>query len=79
MLTRAVGVMENLTVDSGRLTIQDGDIFLLATDGLMKHVEDEAITRILREAVDNPAQALLNAALAAGGTDNITVVVVSLA
>jgi protein phosphatase len=79
MLTRAVGVMENLEVDSGRLTIQDGDIFLLATDGLMKHVEDEAITRILREAVDNPAQALLNAALAAGGTDNITVVVVSLA
>ena len=45
----------------------------------MKHVEDEAITRILREAVDNPAQALLKAALAAGGTDNITVVVVSLA
>jgi protein phosphatase len=79
MLTRAVGVMENLAVDSGQLAVQDGDIFLLATDGLMKHVEDEAITRILREAVDNPAQALLNAALAAGGTDNITVVVVSLA
>ena len=79
MLTRAVGVMENLTVDSGQLAVQDGDIFLLATDGLMKHVEDEAITRILREAVDNPAQALLKAALAAGGTDNITVVVVSLA
>ena len=78
MLTRAVGVMENLAVDSGQLAVQDGDIFLLATDGLMKHVEDEAITRILREAVDNPAQALLDAALAAGGTDNITVVVVSL-
>ena len=45
----------------------------------VKHVEDEAITRILREAVDNPEQALLKAALAAGGTDNITVVVVSLA
>ena len=78
MLTRAVGVMEELVVDSGQLTIHDGDIFLLATDGLMKHVEDTAITHILRENAENPAQALLNAALAAGGRDNITVVVVSL-
>jgi protein phosphatase len=78
MLTRAVGVMEELVVDSGQLTIHDGDIFLLATDGLMKHVEDTALTHILRENAENPAQALLNAALAAGGRDNITVVVVSL-
>jgi len=78
MLTRAVGVMDNLLVDSGQLAVHDGDIFLLATDGLMKHAEDEEIARILRESVENPAQALLNMALAAGGTDNITVVVVSL-
>ena len=78
MLTRAVGVMENLVVDSGQLTIHDGDIFLLATDGLMKQVDDDTIMRILRESAENPAQALLNAALSAGGTDNITIVVVSL-
>ena len=70
--------MDNLLVDSGQLAVHDGDIFLLATDGLMKHAEDEEIARILRESVENPAQALLNMALAAGGTDNITVVVVSL-
>lgn len=78
MLTRAVGAMENLQVDSGKLNINAGDIFLLATDGLMKHVTDEEIVQLLRAGQENPAKALLNAALAAGGTDNVTAVVVSL-
>ncbi|MCR5758546.1 MAG: Stp1/IreP family PP2C-type Ser/Thr phosphatase [Selenomonas sp.] len=78
MLTRAVGAMENLQVDSGKLTVNAGDIFLLATDGLMKHVTDAAIVRLLRENHENPAKVLVNAALADGGTDNVTAVVVSL-
>jgi len=78
MLTRAVGAMENLMVDSGQLVVKAGDIFLLATDGLMKHVADEKIVHLLRESHDNPAKALVNAALADGGSDNVTAVVVSL-
>jgi len=78
MLTRAVGAMENLVVDSGQTAANAGDIFLLATDGLMKHVSDEEIVHILRNGQENPAKALLNAALSAGGTDNVTAVVVSL-
>jgi protein phosphatase len=78
MLTRAVGAMENLVVDSGCVTAHAGDIFLLATDGLMKHVADEEIVHLLRAGQENPAKALLNAALSAGGTDNVTAVVVSL-
>jgi len=76
MLTRAVGAMENLQIDSGELAVHKGDVFLLATDGLMKHVTDEEIVRILRQAKDNPAQELINAALAGGGSDNVTVIVV---
>jgi protein phosphatase len=76
MLTRAVGAMENLQIDSGELAVHKGDVFLLATDGLMKHVTDEEIVRILRQAQDNPAQELINAALAGGGSDNVTVIVV---
>ena len=78
MLTRAVGAMENLVVDSGQVAANAGDIFLLATDGLMKHVTDEEIVHLLRAGHENPAKALLHAALTAGGTDNVTAVVVSL-
>ena len=78
MLTRAVGAMEILQVDSGQVAVNTGDIFLLATDGLMKHVTDEEIVQVLRKGHVNPAEALLNAALTAGGTDNVTAVVVSL-
>lgn len=78
MLTRAVGALEELPVDSGQLAVNAGDIFLLATDGLMKHVTDEEIVRLLRAGHENPARGLVDAALAAGGTDNVTAVVVSL-
>ncbi|WP_256202835.1 Stp1/IreP family PP2C-type Ser/Thr phosphatase [Selenomonas ruminantium] len=78
MLTRAVGALENLPVDSGQLAVHGGDIFLLATDGLMKHVPDEEIVRLLRAGTENPARALVDAALSDGGTDNVTAVVVSL-
>jgi protein phosphatase len=78
MLTRAVGALENLPVDSGQIAVRGGDIFLLATDGLMKHVPDEEIVRLLRAGTENPARALVDAALSDGGTDNVTAVVVSL-
>lgn len=78
MLTRAVGAMENLQVDSGELTVNKGDVFLLATDGLMKHVADGEIVRILRSSTENPAQDLIKAALADGGSDNVTVIVVGI-
>ncbi len=78
MLTRAVGVMESLPVDSGELPVHRGDIFLLATDGLLKHVNDEEILHILRQAQENPARELVQAALAGGGTDNVTVIVVGI-
>jgi protein phosphatase len=60
-----------------RVALQAGDVLLLCTDGLTKHVDDAAIARTLgagwtAEAV---CRHLVGAANAAGGTDNITVVV----
>ncbi|BAL83466.1 putative protein phosphatase [Selenomonas ruminantium subsp. lactilytica TAM6421] len=78
MLTRAVGAMENLLVDTGELAVAQGDTLLLATDGLMKHMTDEEITRLLQQGAADPAQILVQTALNAGGRDNVTVVVVSL-
>jgi protein phosphatase len=54
-----------------------GDTLLLCTDGLTKHMSDAELTRLL--AADEPSEQtcrrLVAAANAAGGTDNITVVV----
>ena len=60
-----------------RSDLKVGDVLVLCTDGLTKHVSDEQIAARLREMTSSEqvARALLADALAAGGTDNITVLV----
>lgn len=74
VLSSAVG--GDLVPSVGVVDLADGDALLLCTDGLTKHVPDDQIASIL---VSGPAQsvanALVDAALEGGGTDNITVVV----
>jgi protein phosphatase len=57
--------------------VRHGDVYLLCTDGLTRHVSDEQITRRLLNLVssEQAARALLADALDAGGTDNVTVLV----
>ena len=74
VLTQAVGAMTNLQVDKARFSVERGDIFLLCTDGLTNMVDDADIFKILQTA-DSPADALIAAALDAGGRDNISVIV----
>jgi protein phosphatase len=52
------------------------DIFLLCSDGLTDMVDDCAIrdTLVSKKALDDKAESLIEAALAAGGKDNVTVV-----
>lgn len=76
MLLRAVGVEDNLRVDTGSFELCAGDVILLATDGLMKHVEDESLAAFLDRPDEQVAARLVAQALSAGGTDNVTVVVV---
>ena len=55
--------------------VQDGDLFLLCTDGLTGMVTDAQIERILLESdMEAAADALLAAALDAGGRDNVTLI-----
>jgi sugar-phosphatase len=58
------------------LELQSGDMLLLCTDGLMKHVPDAQIAELLGTATSasEAASALVGAALESGGTDNVTVV-----
>ena len=75
VLTRAVGVMQDIRVDTGRLALEAGDRFLVCTDGLTKMVGDDAIGCMLGGS-GNLAAALVDAALSAGGTDNVTAIAV---
>jgi serine/threonine protein phosphatase PrpC len=76
VLVSAVGAAE-MTPAIGLVDLVAGDTLLLCTDGLTRHVHDEAIADILgkAESAESACRALVDAALAAGGTDNVTVLV----
>lgn len=74
VLTQAVGAIPELHIDKSNFHTESGDTFLLCTDGLTNMVKDATIAEILKRA-DNPADALIEAALNAGGKDNVSVIV----
>ncbi len=79
ILTRAVGVESNVAVDIFREQIGPGDWILICTDGLTDLVSDNEIASFLGSA-DSPeatARSLVNTAIANGGYDNITIVLIS--
>ena len=59
------------------LTLEDGDCLLMCTDGLTEMVDDSTIAAVLDRAADSKkgCRLLLDLALEAGGTDNVTVLV----
>lgn len=80
VLTRALGMAEELDVDVIQEQLFRGDSLLLCTDGLSSVVEKSRIEAILEHSM-SPAEAgerLVAEANAKGGPDNITVVVVEI-
>jgi serine/threonine protein phosphatase PrpC len=77
ILTRAVGLDPRVPVDTpDPLELRDGDQVLLCSDGLTEAVDDGRIAELLSAADDGDAacRSMIDAANAAGGPDNITVV-----
>lgn len=75
VITRAVGAAEELHFDRIAGRVRVGDTFLLCTDGLTKEVPERQILDIIvRHPLEQAPQKLIEAALAGGGHDNITVV-----
>ena len=75
IITRALGTHGENEPDLLVTDVQDGDLFLLCTDGLTGMVTDAQIERILLESdMEAAADALLAAALDAGGRDNVTLI-----
>ena len=78
VITRALGSDPQLNVDTFEVTVLRGDRLLICTDGLTTMVEDDEIQEILSNSLDpnRAAEKLVQAALDAGGSDNISVIVV---
>jgi len=76
-LSSAIGGSELLPA-VGLIDLIPGDTLLLCTDGLTKHVSDEQIESTLARADSavSTCTKLVEDALAGGGTDNVTVLVV---
>lgn len=77
VLTRAIGPFESIRVDSQILPWSPLDRLLLCTDGLYNALDDSRIFEICQRLQGQAAvDSLLQAALMAGGPDNVTVVLV---
>ncbi|HEX2589202.1 MAG TPA: Stp1/IreP family PP2C-type Ser/Thr phosphatase [Gaiellales bacterium] len=76
VVTRVLGAEATVQVDTFWLQAQDGDLVLLCSDGLTDMVAEDDFAAILASSGDceSIAQALVRAALAGGGEDNVTVV-----
>jgi protein phosphatase/serine/threonine-protein phosphatase Stp1 len=73
IITRAVGQEGALELDKIAGRLHAGDVFLLCSDGLFKDMEEARIAALLAQGADAPM--LVETALAAGGRDNISAVV----
>ena len=78
VVTRVLGIEEDVDVDSWEIVPYVGDRFLLCSDGLFNEVDEERIAATLRRLrdPDDAAAELVRLANEGGGRDNITVVIV---
>ena len=77
IVTRALGVEEDVNVELNEAPVDIGDTLLLCSDGLTDMVSDEQIGVILRrngEDLQGAARDLVQQALQGGGKDNVSVI-----
>jgi serine/threonine protein phosphatase PrpC len=76
VITRAVGVSEELEVDSSTGEAAPGDIFFLASDGITRVVEDdELLEELANGSLEAAADKLVELVLARGAPDNLSMVI----
>ena len=77
IITRSVGVQEEVEVDTVTWKIQKDDTYLLCSDGLSNMVSDRDMEQIVAgNDVEQAAQKLIERANEAGGDDNVTLILV---
>lgn len=78
MITRAVGVMDELYVDIDIQILSKQDRYLLCSDGLNRHLSDPEIEAILNEdeSPEKTCNTLIDTVLDRGAEDNVTAIVI---
>jgi protein phosphatase len=81
VITRALGTEADVDVDTFTSVVEPDDIYLLCSDGLTDMISTPEILRAVEGSrdLDDAARALVDAANAGGGEDNITVVLFQIA
>ena len=76
VITRAIGAAEDVEIDASKHHLQQNDVYLICTDGITSMLKDEEIQKTLKrmETPEQAGNALLAKAKAAGGKDNITLI-----
>lgn len=80
VLTKAIGISSSAEPDHSAYPLAPSDILLLCSDGLTKMLEDADIADIMAHAQGDPigiCDCLIDTALARGGEDNVTVIVIA--
>lgn len=76
VITRAVGVVEELRVDIASGDVQAGDQFLLASDGLTRVVADIELVAVMASmSPTEAADKLLQIVLSRGAPDNVSIII----
>lgn len=81
IITRAVGVSSDFFLDMDIYRMEEGDIYLLCSDGLNKHLKDEEILENIIATdhnIESACRQLVDSSLDRGGYDNISVILVEI-
>ncbi|MGZ8867753.1 MAG: Stp1/IreP family PP2C-type Ser/Thr phosphatase [Thermoanaerobaculia bacterium] len=76
VLQRSMGVSEEVEIDvRGPIDLQEGDVFIICSDGLHGVVKEEEMKQVARLPLEAAADDFLRRALEKGAPDNVTVIV----
>ncbi|TYK66875.1 bifunctional protein-serine/threonine kinase/phosphatase [Colwellia echini] len=77
-LTRALGIDQTLEIDYQNEILEQGDVYIIATDGVYEFLKAQDITKAIadNDTLDTAAEAIIKQALAQGSNDNLSIQIV---
>jgi protein phosphatase len=79
VIERAVGIDTSIEADTMRLTLDSDESLLLCCDGVIAHLPDDDIHKIIRDSSDpqTACQKIVDMTNERGGSDNISLIILS--